>query len=131
MERQLQLSTATTLTEVAMAARKQQQRREKRSDGKSKKTSPEKVSGISAAALEGAQEGAQSDNAEKMSRPGPGLADRRMDRESNSESVESTAGQSPPPRTGAAEDEVDAEAWRAAEDASPDDFEEFGAANER
>jgi len=54
-------------------------------DGKRKttkttgKTHPEQVSGISAAAIEGASQGASestessSDNAEKMARPGPGM----------------------------------------------------------
>jgi hypothetical protein len=61
-----------------MAAKRKNQR----------KTDPEQVSGISAAAIEGATDG---DNAEKMARPGPGLPDRRVGRRRvESDPVEST-----------------------------------------
>jgi hypothetical protein len=105
----------------------------KRGNKSSGKTRPESAgskshrrpSGISAAAIEGAQQGEQSaapDNAEKMERPGPGLTDPRS-RRSKSGSMESTAAET---SADSAEriSEEDARKWRISEDASPDDFEE-------
>jgi hypothetical protein len=48
--------------------------RDNRKSGKTRKTDPEQISGISAAAIEGASESAAttSENAEKMARPRPG-----------------------------------------------------------
>ena len=85
---------------------------------------PRRVSGISAAAIRGAKEGeAESDNAAKMARPGPGMTDPRTSR-TRSGSMESAAAESAAasvPRMS----EEDADAWGESENASPDDFDDF------
>jgi hypothetical protein len=108
------------------AKRKQQSDRSAGKSRKKRKTNPEQVSGISAAAIEGAAEAKPNTrNAEKMARPGPGLPDRRIGRRrGNSESIESTARESAAPPLGVPEDEISGR--RAAEEANPDDFDDFG-----
>ena len=104
-----------------MAARRKNQR----------KTDPEQVSGISAAAIEGAAEADNAEekaekNAEKMARPGPGLPDRRVGRRGDdSNSVESTRRQSSAPAVGMPEDE---NARRGSARADSDELDELGGA---
>jgi hypothetical protein len=112
-------AVATPLTSVLEADMPEKKQQPKTSKAKGRKGDPAQVSGISAAALEGAQEGAESsNNTERLARPGPGLPERTQARRGPGtvEPVESTAPESgterqPPPEEPAG-------------DASPDDFDD-------
>jgi hypothetical protein len=116
LERFLQPITSAHARRPAMATKRNTSG--KRKAGRSGKTDPEQVSGISAAAIEGASQASDetSDNAEKMARPGPGLDIGRRTRltQGSPPSDESSA-----PESGTVRD---VESDRPAREASPDEI---------
>ena len=96
-----------------MAAKRQTRETGKR---RTVKGDPERVSGISKAAIEGAEKGSLSANAEKTTRPGPGLQDEPQARKRNEDAVVAHEDD------GLTEEE--AARWRFSEDASSDDLDE-------